>query len=214
MPLPQHHRAREDLRRPQERRRAGEYLRGRWRSLPHRQVLGSNGADARTNPGKISYAGSTPGTAQHLGWEVIKRQTTLGFAAMGQNQADNSAIKEKITEAAKKSFKPEFLNRLDDLVVFRMLEKTELVQIVDLEVGKVVDRLSVLRCREQAPEIRRRKPPKGRRRVRRLIIPHRSPVKRRRAARRRFFLPGGSSPGRDRFSEFAKIMVVEFQSGC
>jgi tripartite-type tricarboxylate transporter receptor subunit TctC len=32
-------------------------------------------AYARANPGKISYAGSTPGTAQHLGWEVIKRQT-------------------------------------------------------------------------------------------------------------------------------------------
>ena len=90
---------------------------------------------------KIDFRNTIIILTSNAGAEVIKRQTTLGFAAMGQDQADNSAIKEKITEAAKKSFKPEFLNRLDDLVVFRMLEKTELVQIVDLEVGKVVARL-------------------------------------------------------------------------
>jgi ATP-dependent Clp protease ATP-binding subunit ClpC len=89
---------------------------------------------------KIDFRNTIIILTSNAGAEVIKRQTTLGFAAMGQNQADNSAIKEKITEAAKKSFKPEFLNRLDDLV-FRMLEKPELTQIVELEVSKVVDRL-------------------------------------------------------------------------
>jgi ATP-dependent Clp protease ATP-binding subunit ClpC len=50
-------------------------------------------------------------------------------------------MKGKIIEEAKRYFKPEFLNRLDSLVVFQMLEKVDLNQIVDLEVGKLVKRL-------------------------------------------------------------------------
>jgi ATP-dependent Clp protease ATP-binding subunit ClpC len=54
------------------------------------------------------------------------------------DSADNDAIKGKVMEAAKKWFKPEFINRLDELVVFRMLERTDLNRIVDLEVSKVI----------------------------------------------------------------------------
>ena len=50
-------------------------------------------------------------------------------------------MKEKILEESKKQFKPEFLNRLDDLVVFRMLEKESLSIIVDLEIEKLLVRL-------------------------------------------------------------------------
>ena len=50
-------------------------------------------------------------------------------------------MKEKIMEAAKKQFKPEFLNRLDDVVVFHMLEKAALNVIVDLESTKLIERL-------------------------------------------------------------------------
>ena len=77
----------------------------------------------------------------NIGAEQIKRQTSLGFMAMQEDAADNAGIKGKITEAAKKFFKPEFLNRLDDIVIFRMLEKEQLNKIVDLEVSKVVTRL-------------------------------------------------------------------------
>jgi ATP-dependent Clp protease ATP-binding subunit ClpC len=51
-------------------------------------------------------------------------------------------MKGKILDEAKKHFRPEFLNRLDDLVVFHMLEKKDLNQIVDLEVNKLVKRLA------------------------------------------------------------------------
>jgi ATP-dependent Clp protease ATP-binding subunit ClpC len=51
-------------------------------------------------------------------------------------------MKEKILEESKRYFKPEFLNRLDDLVVFHMLEKVDLNHIVDLEVSKLVKRLA------------------------------------------------------------------------
>ena len=46
-------------------------------------------------------------------------------------------------------FKPEFLNRLDDMIVFHQLERNDLVQIVDLEVAKVVDRVRAKNIRIQ-----------------------------------------------------------------
>jgi ATP-dependent Clp protease ATP-binding subunit ClpC len=61
---------------------------------------------------------------------------------MSEDEADFEGMKAKILEESKRYFKPEFLNRLDDLVVFHMLEKTDLNQIVDLEVNKLVKRLA------------------------------------------------------------------------
>jgi ATP-dependent Clp protease ATP-binding subunit ClpC len=78
----------------------------------------------------------------NVGASSIKRQTALGFGAMSEDQADHEGMKEKILEESKRYFKPEFLNRLDDLVVFHMLEKVDLNQIVDLEVSKLVKRLA------------------------------------------------------------------------
>jgi ATP-dependent Clp protease ATP-binding subunit ClpC len=90
---------------------------------------------------KIDFRNTIVILTSNVGAEQIKRQTSLGFMAMQQDTADNEGIKGKIHEAAKKFFKPEFLNRLDDIVIFRMLEKTQLNVIVDLEVSKVVTRL-------------------------------------------------------------------------
>ena len=90
---------------------------------------------------KIDFRNTIIILTSNVGAEQIKRQTSLGFMAMQQDGADNEGIKGKIQEAAKKYFKPEFLNRLDELVVFRMLEKPELSKIVDLEISKVVKRL-------------------------------------------------------------------------
>jgi ATP-dependent Clp protease ATP-binding subunit ClpC len=50
-------------------------------------------------------------------------------------------MREKIMDEAKKTFRPEFLNRLDDIIVFRSLTKPDLIQILDLEIAKVVQRL-------------------------------------------------------------------------
>jgi ATP-dependent Clp protease ATP-binding subunit ClpC len=61
---------------------------------------------------------------------------------MAEDEADFEGMKAKILEESKRYFKPEFLNRLDDLVVFHMLEKVDLNQIVDLEVAKLVKRLA------------------------------------------------------------------------
>ena len=50
-------------------------------------------------------------------------------------------MREKIMDETKRVFKPEFLNRLDDIIVFHTLTKPDLIQIVDLEVVKVVNRI-------------------------------------------------------------------------
>jgi ATP-dependent Clp protease ATP-binding subunit ClpC len=90
---------------------------------------------------KIDFRNTIVIMTSNVGAESIKRQTSLGFNAITSDHADNDNIKSKVMEAAKKWFKPEFINRLDDMIVFRMLEKIDLNRIVDLEVSKVVARL-------------------------------------------------------------------------
>ncbi|HCQ81068.1 MAG TPA: NDP-hexose 4-ketoreductase [Verrucomicrobiales bacterium] len=91
---------------------------------------------------KIDFRNTIIILTSNVGAESIKRQTALGFNAMAEDEADFEGMKAKIDAVAKKHFRPEFLNRLDELVVFRMLEKGSLNQIVDLEVAKLVKRLA------------------------------------------------------------------------
>ena len=90
---------------------------------------------------KIDFRNTIIIMTSNIGAASIKRQTALGFGAMSEDQADHEGMKEKILEESKRYFKPEFINRLDDLVVFHMLEKSDLNSIVDLEVAKLVKRL-------------------------------------------------------------------------
>ena len=50
-------------------------------------------------------------------------------------------MRDRMIEEAKKAFKPEFINRLDEIIVFHQLSKDDLIQIVDLEVAKVLARI-------------------------------------------------------------------------
>ena len=79
----------------------------------------------------------------NVGAQLIQRQTTMGFAAAGASDfSDIEKLKEKVLEEAKRVFKPEFLNRINDLVVFRPLTKDDLLKIVEIEAGKVIKRLA------------------------------------------------------------------------
>ena len=79
----------------------------------------------------------------NVGAQLIQRQTTMGFSAAGSSDfRDQDKLKEKVLEEAKRVFKPEFLNRLNDLVVFRPLSKDDLIKIVDIELAKVSKRLA------------------------------------------------------------------------
>ena len=76
----------------------------------------------------------------NVGSDTIRKQGTLGFASV-TDEASYEKMRERIMEEAKKTFRPEFLNRLDDIVVFRSLTKPDLIEILDLEVSKVAQRL-------------------------------------------------------------------------
>jgi ATP-dependent Clp protease ATP-binding subunit ClpC len=76
----------------------------------------------------------------NVGAELIRRQTTMGFSPINDEHSYEK-MKEKIMDEAKRVFRPEFLNRLDDAIVFRSLTKPDLVEILDLEVAKVLERL-------------------------------------------------------------------------
>jgi ATP-dependent Clp protease ATP-binding subunit ClpC len=91
---------------------------------------------------KIDFRNTIIILTSNVGASTIKRQTSLGFGAMNEAEADFEGMKEKINEEAKNHFRPEFLNRLDGSVVFRMLEKEHLGEIVGLEIGKLLSRLA------------------------------------------------------------------------
>jgi ATP-dependent Clp protease ATP-binding subunit ClpC len=91
----------------------------------------------------------------NVGSDTIKKQSTLGFSPIS-DESSYEKMREKIMEEAKKTFRPEFLNRLDDIVVFRSLTKPDLIQILDLEISKVMERLKtrniVLQLDEKAKD--------------------------------------------------------------
>ena len=76
----------------------------------------------------------------NVGAETIKKQSTMGFSPI-TDENSYEKMREKILDEAKRQFRPEFLNRLDDIIVFRSLTKPDLIEILDLEIAKVMERL-------------------------------------------------------------------------
>ncbi len=91
---------------------------------------------------KIDFRNTIIIMTSNVGAETLKRQTTMGFGAtkpLGEHEYDT--MRDRLLEEARKAFKPEFINRLDDIIVFHQLTKVDLLQIVDLEVAKVFRRI-------------------------------------------------------------------------
>jgi len=76
----------------------------------------------------------------NLGSDLIRRSTEVGFGVK-EGMLDYDTMKEKIEKASKKHFKPEFINRLDDTVIFKALDKKDLFDIIEIEVEKLKRRL-------------------------------------------------------------------------
>ncbi|MBN1914965.1 MAG: ATP-dependent Clp protease ATP-binding subunit [Parachlamydiales bacterium] len=89
---------------------------------------------------KIDFRNTIIIMTSNLGADLIRKSTEVGFGAKA-NVLDYKVIEEKIGAAVKKHFKPEFINRLDDMVIFRPLDKEALKKIIDLELKKLQKRI-------------------------------------------------------------------------
>lgn len=91
---------------------------------------------------KIDFRNTIIILTTNVGADVIKRQVNLGFGAMSGGDENYENMRDKIMEKAKEAFKPEFLNRLDEKIVFHTLEREDLIRIVELEIATVLNRLA------------------------------------------------------------------------
>jgi ATP-dependent Clp protease ATP-binding subunit ClpC len=95
---------------------------------------------------KVNFQNAIIIMTSNIGADMIKRQTSLGFNIKRDEQITEEMaydeMRKKLTEALKRVFRPEFINRLDGTIVFRALTRDEIKQIVELEVRKVQTRLA------------------------------------------------------------------------
>ncbi len=89
---------------------------------------------------KIDFRNTVIILTSNVGADIVRKQGVMGFN-VASDAADYEKMKERILEEAKKTYRPEFLNRLDDQIVFRSLRREDLRKIIELEVNKVVQRL-------------------------------------------------------------------------
>lgn len=89
---------------------------------------------------KIDFRNTIIIMTSNLGADLIRKSTEVGFQAK-ENVMDYKLMQEKIEGSVKKHFKPEFINRLDGLVIFRTLDKPSLCHVIDLEFKKLKKRL-------------------------------------------------------------------------
>lgn len=100
-------------------------------------------SDARGR--RVDFSNTILVMTSNVGAEMIKRQSSLGFATpTGESTAysDYDEMRDKLLERLKRTFRPEFLNRVDKVVVFHALTKEDIAEIVDLELDKVRERLA------------------------------------------------------------------------
>ncbi|MCA9220285.1 MAG: ATP-dependent Clp protease ATP-binding subunit, partial [Planctomycetales bacterium] len=77
----------------------------------------------------------------NAGAEAIKNEAALGFQKPDED-ASYESMKTRVTDEIEKVFRPEFINRINDIIVFRHLTKDDLKEVVDLELSKVRNRLT------------------------------------------------------------------------
>ena len=99
--------------------------------------------DARGH--KVDFRNAIIIMTTNVGADMIQKQSTFGFSlTVDEAQEEAQAYKEmrkKLKDALKRNFKPEFINRLDGVIVFRSLNQEDIRKIVQLELDKVNKRL-------------------------------------------------------------------------
>jgi ATP-dependent Clp protease ATP-binding subunit ClpC len=95
---------------------------------------------------KVDFRNAIIVMTSNVGADMIKRQSNLGFALKRDEEVEErlayDEMRKKLMESLKRVFRPEFINRVDNVVVFRSLTRTDIEQIVELELNKVAGRLA------------------------------------------------------------------------
>ncbi len=95
---------------------------------------------------KVDFRNAILILTSNVGADLIKRETNLGFGVKRdeeESEEDNyKKMKKKVVEEMERMFRPEFRNRLDGYIIFRALTKVEIVEIVDLLLDRVQERLA------------------------------------------------------------------------
>ncbi|MBU1124582.1 MAG: ATP-dependent Clp protease ATP-binding subunit [Candidatus Omnitrophica bacterium] len=89
---------------------------------------------------KVDFRNTVIIMTSNVGAETIRKTSSLGFKTQ-KEEISYQEMKDKLLEEVKRTFKPEFLNRIDDIIVFRQLVKEDLQHIVEIEIGYVAERL-------------------------------------------------------------------------
>jgi ATP-dependent Clp protease ATP-binding subunit ClpC len=89
---------------------------------------------------KVDFRNTIMIMTSNVGAELIRKTSSIGFGAQ-KEEVTYLDMKDKLLEEVKRTFKPEFLNRIDDIIVFRPLSRQDLQRIVEIEIGFLVDRL-------------------------------------------------------------------------
>lgn len=89
---------------------------------------------------KVDFRNTIVIMTSNVGAQMLKKQGALGFKTADE-EASYEKMKERLMDEVKKTFKPEFLNRVDDIIVFRRLTKEDLRKIIDIEISEVQKRL-------------------------------------------------------------------------
>jgi ATP-dependent Clp protease ATP-binding subunit ClpA len=76
----------------------------------------------------------------NVGSDYINKMSAIGFSSK-QDIAERESMKDKVMNSLKDQFRPEFLNRIDEIVIFNYLQQDQIKTIVDLELAKVEKRL-------------------------------------------------------------------------
>ncbi len=95
---------------------------------------------------KVDFRNAIIVMTSNIGADVIKKQSSLGFALKRDEATEERLsyedMRKKLNESLKRAFRPEFINRLDATVIFRALNKEDILKIVSLELAKVADRIT------------------------------------------------------------------------
>ncbi len=91
---------------------------------------------------KVDFKNTVIIMTSNIGARELDEKKTLGFVSGGTKQRSYKEMKESIMESMRKVFKPEFINRIDESIVFHSLSKDEIKQIIDLMLSDVIKRVS------------------------------------------------------------------------